>query len=106
MKLIKYDDRGKVVSSESTHIPEIEGKQAPANIPELNLVEPMTRRKTIRGMIVGLLVGLPLGVLVEAGRLLAGQPWDGPFWGIIVCVATLVLSTIIGYIQGTMADRE
>ena len=106
MKLIKYDDWGRVVSSKSSHIPEIEGAQKPEDIPELNLFQPMTRKRTIRGLFVGFMVGIPLGILIELFRLLTSGSWSGPFWGIVVFAATVIISGVVGYIQGSMTDRE
>jgi len=106
MKLIKYDDWGKVISSKTTPIPEIEGAQKPVEAPELDIVEPLTRKRTIRGLIVGIILGFTFGALVEAFLLLKGNPWHGPLWGTVIFAATVVISTIAGYIQGSMIDRE
>lgn len=107
MKIIKYNDRGKAISSEQAHLPEIEGARTKEkDTPELNIVTPLTRKRTIRGAIVGVFLGIPLGALLEMFRLLTGEPWDDFFWGIVVFAATLLISTGVGYLLGTMTDRE
>ena len=104
MKLIKYDDRGRVMSSEKTNVPGLEDKQQEAE--GLNLVQPQTRKSTIRGLIVGLGLAIPFAALVEFVRLLAGMPWDDFFWGILAFVVVVGGSTAVGYLRGSTMDRE
>jgi len=104
MKLIKYDDRGRVMSSEKTHVPGLENKEQE---PEgLNLVQPQTRKSTIRGLIVGVALAIPFAALVEFIRLLAAMPWDDFFWGILSFTVVVLASTAVGYLRGSSMDRE
>lgn len=105
MKYIKYDEDGKQVSSKET---EITDKDLPkSNIDmQLNLVENVARKRTIRGAVIGVVVGIPFGAFFEIIRFLGGYEWDNFFWGTVVFLTFLILSTAIGYVSGSMADRD
>src|SRR5689334_11056540 len=105
MKYIKYDEEGKQISSKET---EITDKDLPkSNIDmQLHLVDNVARKRTIRGAVIGVVVGIPMGAFFEIIRFLAGYEWDNFFWGTIVFLTVLVLSTAIGYVSGSMADRD
>lgn len=104
MKLIRYDDRGREMSSEKTEIPGLDKKEDGHE--GLTLVQPQTRKSTIRGLIVGVALGIPFALLVELVRLLASMPWDDFLWGIICFVVVTGLSTAVGYLRGSSMDRE
>ncbi|HTK81668.1 MAG TPA: hypothetical protein VL633_05205 [Bacteroidota bacterium] len=105
MKYIKYDEDGKQVSSKET---EITDKDLPkSNIDmQLNLVDNVARKRTIRGAVIGVVVGIPIGAFFEIIRFLGGYEWDNFFWGTVVFLTVLILSTAIGYVSGSMADRD
>jgi hypothetical protein len=73
---------------------------------QLNLVEPMTRKRTIRGAVIGVVAGIPIAAFAEILRFLGGKEWDNFFLGIVVFLIFLILSTAIGYVSGSMADRD
>ena len=105
MKYIKYDEEGKQISSKET---EISDKDLPkSNIDmQLNIVEPVARKRTIRGAVIGVVVGIPIAAFSEILRFLGGKEWDNFFLGIVVFLIFLILSTAVGYISGSMADRD
>ena len=106
MKYIKYDEDGKQISSEESKLTEKDLPKTPDVHMELNVIEPMTRKRTIRGAVMGVVVGIPAGAFAEILRFLGGSEWDNFFWGTIVFLTVLMLSTAIGYISGSMADRD
>jgi hypothetical protein len=106
MKYIKYDDEGKQISSHESKITDKDLPQTSLPDSQLNIVEPVAKKRTIRGAVIGVVLGIPLAAFAEILRFLGGNEWDNFFLGIVVLLAVLILSTAIGYISGSMADRE
>ena len=106
MKYIKYDEHGKQVSSKETKISEKDLPNSVTAETQLNIVESLAKKRTIRGLIAGLVLGVPVGAFAELIRLISSKPWDDFFIGIVVFLITVILSTAIGYISGSLKDRE
>ena len=96
MKYIKYDDRGKQMSSEETQLSKTD---APSSTSEelLNTVEPVSFRRIFRAALVGLAVGVPLGGLVQIIRIMTGSEWDDLLVPYIVMFAAIIVSTLISF---------
>ena len=105
MKYIKYDEDGKQVSSKETKLNPADIPKSPVDT-QLNVVTPMTRKRTIRGLAAGVILGIPVGAFAEVIRFLSSSPWDNFLTGILFFVGTLLVCTAIGYVSGSMADRD
>ena len=106
MKYIKYDEDGKQVSSEESKLTEKDLPKGSNFETQLNVVEPMTKKRTIRGAVIGVVAGIPIAAFAEILRFLAGKEWDNFFLGIVVFLIFLIVSSGVGYISGSMADRD
>ena len=106
MKYIKYDEDGKQISSKESKITEKDLPKTPNMDMQLNLVEPMTKKRTIRGAVIGVVAGIPIAAFAEILRFLGGKEWDNFFLGIVVFLVILVGSVVVGYVSGSMADRD
>lgn len=110
MKYVKYDENGRPTSTKQFKASKLDVQER--NDAGLNVIVPLTRKRTIRGAIVGVILGVPVGGFAEivhlfsSGRL-AGSDEPADFsLGIIVFLVVILVSTAIGYISGSMADRD
>ncbi len=106
MKYVKYDEDGKQVSSQETKLTEKDLPKPVGMQTELNIVEPLTKKRTISGAIIGVVIGIPMGAFAEILRLLGGRDWDDFFIAIVVFLIVVLVSTAVGYISGSMVDRD
>lgn len=106
MKYIKYDEDGKQVSSKETKLSEKDVPKDPNLDMQLNIVTPMTKKRTIRGAVIGVVLGIPLAAFAEVLRFLGRKEWDNFFLGIVVLLIVIIVSTAVGYVSGSMADRD
>src|SRR5260221_12679322 len=110
MKYIKYDEHGNPVSSREVKGVKVEPPSYMDG--ELNVVQPVIRKRTIRGAIIGIIIGIPLAGIVQiaylfaAGRMVGSEVSADFTVGIVVFAVIVAISTVAGYISGSMADRE
>ena len=112
MKYIKYDEHGKAISSEETKLTEKDLQQISTPNVQLNVVETLTKKRTIRGVIIGIIIAVPVAALAQiiylfaSGRLVGENVSVDYTFGIVVFAIIVLISTAWGYVSGSMADRE
>src|ERR1043165_7226298 len=100
MKYIKYDEHGNPISSQDVKGVKVDPPQYMDG--ELNVVQPLTRKRTIRGAIIGIIVGIPLAgisqivYLFAAGRMVGAEVSADFTVGIVVLLIVVAISPFAG----------